>query len=279
MRHRADRNGRGLARDDAPVSGVALARGADGAAAGVSGLCAGLRLYRSAVASGAGSDDAARGDGVGAAGLLVPEHPLAARRRADADLRALSLRLSAGARGVRAAVGERVSGGADARQGAVGGVPEREPADGPAGDRGGRAAHDHGDHRGLRHGGAFRGEDVLDRHLSGVVLDERPGGGVAARVLSVGLRAVSGGAGKGRAGPGQIAHARRDGRAAGAAAAARGGRVDRDRVLSHAGSGRVSASGGDPRADGARVGSERARSAVSALRGQFADAGGDRGGF
>ena len=65
---------------------------------------------------------AAGGDRLGAARLLVPERPLAARRGADADLRLLSLRLPPGAHRLRPAVGLGLSGGADAGAGAVGGV-------------------------------------------------------------------------------------------------------------------------------------------------------------
>jgi iron(III) transport system permease protein len=50
-----------------------------------------------------------------------------------------------------------VSGGALAGAGAGAGLSAGEPADGAARHRGRRAAGDHGDHRGLRHGRAFRG--------------------------------------------------------------------------------------------------------------------------
>ena len=69
---------------------------------------------------GAGADALARGHRLGAARLLVPEHPLAAGRGADAGLRLLSLRLSAGAHRLRPAVGDGLSRGADAGAGAGG---------------------------------------------------------------------------------------------------------------------------------------------------------------
>ena len=74
---------------------------------------------------GRGADDAPRGHRLGAARLLVPERPLAARCGADAHLRLLPLRLPAGADGVRAAVGERLPRGAHARPRALGGVLPR----------------------------------------------------------------------------------------------------------------------------------------------------------
>jgi hypothetical protein len=68
---------------------------------------------------------------MGPAGLLVPGNPIIGRGGGDAHLRALSLRLSAGARRLPAAVGLQFHRCARARGHAAGGVPARVVAHGP----------------------------------------------------------------------------------------------------------------------------------------------------
>ena len=64
-------------------------------------------------------------DRLGAARLLVPEHPLAARRGADARLRLLPLRLPAGPHRLHPAVGRRLPRGAHPRARSGGGLRRR----------------------------------------------------------------------------------------------------------------------------------------------------------
>ena len=199
--HGRDRHGDSVAGHDDAVSGRARSGIPLAAAAGLSGLCAGLCLYHAAVASRPRPAGAARCDGMGAERLLVPRHPVAARRSADADLRALPLRLPAGAGAVPQPVDQCMGGGAHAGAGPLGHVPPGEPADGMACHRGRRAAGGDGDHRRRGHRLSFRGADLCHRHLSGVVLDGGPGGGGTAGAVPAdrGPCACAGRAGDARA--------------------------------------------------------------------------------
>lgn len=270
LRERRRGDGRGLARHRLPLSRCPAAGSADGDAAGLPGLCARLCLYRPAVPFRRGADRAPGRDGLGAAGLLVPEHPLAARRGGDARLRPLSLRLPARPDGLRPAVDRRLPCRAHPGAGAVAGLLPGQPADGPPGDcRGGGAGGD-GDDRRLWHGRAFLRPHLLDRHLSGVVLDGRPRGGGAARALPARLRAGARGAGAppARQRPGR--HPRRRGAGLRAAAAARPRGLARHRLLRGPLPDRICHPGAGARADGRALEPEPARSALHRLHDQFA---------
>jgi hypothetical protein len=181
-----------MARDHDPLSRRAPVRDRARPAARLPGLCAGLCLHPFPRPPRRGPDAPARGDGLGAARLLVSADPLAAGRGAHADLRALSLRLSPCPRGLPAAKRHGLPRRARARAKRLGRVLAGQPADGPAGHRGGCAPGHHGDHRRLRDGGLFRRPDLRYRDLHELVLARRPRGGGAAGALPSGLRAASG---------------------------------------------------------------------------------------
>lgn len=188
-------NRRGLARHQLSLPWIPGAGSADGDAARLPRLCPRLCLYRPPVPFRRGAAGAAQRDGLGAAGLLVPERPLAARRGSDARLRPLSVRLPARPYRLCAAVDRRLPCRAHIGAGAVAGLLPGQPADGPPGHRRGSGAGGDGDDRRLWHGRAFLGPHLLDRHLPGVVLDGRPRGGGAACALPARLRAGARGAG------------------------------------------------------------------------------------
>jgi hypothetical protein len=123
---------------------------------------------------------------MGAARLLVPRNPFHRRRGGDADLRALPLRLPPGARGVHAAIGDRLYCGTHPWRRAVGSVLQGLGAGGAPGHRGRSASGADGDARGLRHGVLFRRSDLRDRHLPELVFLLRPGCGGAACAVSSG---------------------------------------------------------------------------------------------
>ena len=244
-----DRDGLRLARHGLRVPRAAMARARPGDPARLSGLRAGLRLYRPARPSGDRAERAAPGDGMGPARLLVPRGALGGRRGGDADAGALPLRLPPRPLGLHPPGAGAVPGGALARARAALGVPDRLAAHGAPGHRGRRAARGDGDDRRLRHGRLLRRADLRHGHLHELVHPRRPGGGGAARAGAAYLRARAGGARAGHAG----ARALRGPRgAAHAHPPARRARLVGGRGLRRAGAAR----GGHPRArarvDGAR---------------------------
>src|SRR6056297_3483 len=108
-RHGNQRDVDSMAGDGHAVSRPSHPRGGAGPAAGISGLCSGLCLHRFPRSSRHRAIPAARPDGLGPARLLVPRDPVGRRRGGHADLRALPLRLPAGAGGVLLALMETLA--------------------------------------------------------------------------------------------------------------------------------------------------------------------------
>ncbi len=120
--------------------------------------------------------------------LLVSGRALAAGRRRDVRLHAVSLRLPARAHRVPRAAAGAGRGGAHARSRSPRGVLARRAAARAAGDRRRHRAGADGDARRLRHRRLLRRRHVHDRHLSRVVLAGRPHRGRAARHAAAGVR-------------------------------------------------------------------------------------------
>ena len=151
-----------------------------GPAAGDAGLRHGLRLRRPAAVRRPGADGAARGDRLDPPRLLVPRHPQPRRRGRGAVVRALSVRLPAGADRLPGARRDPARRRPRPRPDALAQLPARLAAAGPAGDRRRRRAGPDGDAGRLRHGLVLRRADLHHRDLSRLVRARRPHGGGAA---------------------------------------------------------------------------------------------------
>ena len=167
---------RRLAGHHVPLSRTPGVRVGAAVAAGGARLCARLCLHRRPGIRRAGADGAARLVRMGAAGLLVPAHPLGRGRRRDDDAGALSLCLHGRTRCLPGAVGLRPRGQPHPRPRSGAGVLVGGLAPGPTGDRRRDDAGPDGGHRRLRHGRAFRRADLHHRHLPDLVRHGRAGG-------------------------------------------------------------------------------------------------------
>jgi len=175
-RRRGGRRDDRLADRHARISRPPRLRVGPGVAARRAGLCDGLRVHRFPAVRRAGADLPARQLWLGARRLLVSRHPHLARCHSDVRLRALSLRLSAGAHRFPGA-GERHAGsGTYAGHGAVAGLLCRIAAAGPPGHRGRYCAGPDGNPGRLRHRSLFCSQYLHYRHLPRLVLAGRPRG-------------------------------------------------------------------------------------------------------